>query len=222
MSHMLHKDDLVPTVVEDLHYISDEWAEDISDGALRRGSTVLRRLLVQGELQRAWLAVGFEREPSITSNVLMPGLPPEIIDVASAGGATQNGLEVGAVFASKTGCVVPADVMKRIDDTVKGQGGVVERLKLTEFTASPCLMLEGATISRRLVIKYISNKIGGAHFDAKRKNDSDGALFRILDRSRELTQIHGKPLVYFELLATGQALVASDDIRKLMAVKAAS
>ena len=38
--------------------------------ALRRGSTVLRQLLVQNELQRAWKAAGFEREPQIKASSL--------------------------------------------------------------------------------------------------------------------------------------------------------
>jgi hypothetical protein len=51
---MLDQAELLKTVVEDLTYLKDEWDQNIDDAAIRRGSTVLRRLLVNGELQRAW------------------------------------------------------------------------------------------------------------------------------------------------------------------------
>jgi len=59
---MLSRDELLDVVAADLRYIKNEWGEDISDDALRRGSASLRLLLVQNELQRAWKAAGFERE----------------------------------------------------------------------------------------------------------------------------------------------------------------
>ena len=37
----------IQTVVEDLEYLSSDWVKDISDPEVRRGSAILRRLLVE-------------------------------------------------------------------------------------------------------------------------------------------------------------------------------
>ena len=69
----------------------------MDDGALRRGSTVLRQLLVQNELQRVWKAAGFEREPQIKASSLASILnqfPKEKRHFAAAGGAHYKGAEL--------------------------------------------------------------------------------------------------------------------------------
>src|SRR5262245_46635204 len=94
-------DELLAVVAADLNYIRQEWNESVEDDALRRGSTVLRRLLVEGDLQRVWRAVGFEREPTITCSTLQPVLksePLERIAFASAGGARYQGAELCGAF----------------------------------------------------------------------------------------------------------------------------
>ena len=48
---MLAKDDLLEVVVSDLIFLHEEWDEEVDDHSLRRSSTVLRRLLVDNELQ---------------------------------------------------------------------------------------------------------------------------------------------------------------------------
>lgn len=97
----------------------------------------------------------------------------------------------------------------------KATGDHIQRLKLSEFIAQPCVVTHGTSVSRRVVIKYIANKLGGAHYD-KNRSDSAGALFRMLDKIEY--RVAEKPPVYFELLATAHALVASDDIQKILDV----
>ena len=55
----------VKIVAEDLNYLLNEWDQEISDDSLRRNSTVLRRLLVEGDYSNAWRMIGLEKEPKI-------------------------------------------------------------------------------------------------------------------------------------------------------------
>lgn len=76
--------------------------------------------------------------------------------------------------------------------------------------------IKGKLVPRRIVIKFVSNKLGGAHHDAKRGRTEEVRLFSRLD-SMQQVRLLDKPAVYFELLSAGQALVRSDDINKLIA-----
>ena len=58
---------LLNVVYSDLCYIRDEWDEVIEDDKLRRDSTVLRRLLVDGDLLRVWNITDFHEQPKINS-----------------------------------------------------------------------------------------------------------------------------------------------------------
>ena len=101
---MLEKDKLVENVVDDLIYLREEWGEKIDDHSLRRGSPILRRFLVNNELQLAWNALGFDREPKIQCSTLEPTLeiiPKKKIIFASAGGAKYEGLEVRGAMSAK-------------------------------------------------------------------------------------------------------------------------
>src|SRR5215831_12619563 len=94
---MLPRDQLVNIVKEDLQYLQKEWDENIDDASLRRGSTVLTRLLVQNELQRAWKAAGFDKEPKIIASNLTSTLkrhPGNTIIFAAAGGAKYKGMQL--------------------------------------------------------------------------------------------------------------------------------
>jgi len=83
-------------VAEDLEHLRDEWLLSPRNDVIRRGSVILRRLLAEGVLQRAWKEFGFSGEPSI----LAPRLEALIaihkgnIVSASAGGARDNGIEI--------------------------------------------------------------------------------------------------------------------------------
>ena len=52
-------------VIEDLEHLRDGWGPDIKDPDIRRGSCVLRRLLVENIYSRAWRAAGLKRQPIV-------------------------------------------------------------------------------------------------------------------------------------------------------------
>ena len=86
---------LIETVVSDLRYIQNDWHTKIDQENLRRGSTILRRLLVSGDLGKAWRSVGYPKEPCIVAPCLeslldLPGQAPILLAVA--GGGTYEGV----------------------------------------------------------------------------------------------------------------------------------
>lgn len=85
-------------------------------------------------------------------------------------------------------------------------------LPLEKFVNAPCLVVEGQQISRATLIKYACNKLGGAHYDSSRTRAKSERFYRKLDSALQFVQVAGKPIVYLELLATGQLLVKAPDV----------
>lgn len=56
--------DSLIAVAEDLEYLA-QWGSDISNADIRRGTAVLRRLLVEDAYGTAWRAVGEVKQPSL-------------------------------------------------------------------------------------------------------------------------------------------------------------
>jgi hypothetical protein len=84
--------------------------------------------------------------------------------------------------------------------------------RLSEFLASPAVVINGERINRRLVIQFVANKKGGAHFDFTRKKDE--TAFQLLDKVASYG-LANKDAVYFELLSIGQDLARSTDAKRL-------
>ena len=64
--------DALVAVAEDLTYLG-EWGPAIGDPEIRRGSAVLRRLLVEDAYGAAWRAIGQAKQPSLVA-VHLPNL----------------------------------------------------------------------------------------------------------------------------------------------------
>jgi hypothetical protein len=210
---MLPKGDLLEVVVSDLVFLREEWDEEVDDHSLRRSSTILRRLLVDNELQRAWKAVGFEKEPLIEASTLQKLIetaPLDKIAFAAAGGAKYKGVELrGAIMRNYA--MTQEEIQKEYAHGVPSAS-----LGLRAFIEAPSVIIKGKKIPRRVVIKYVSNKLGGAHHDAKRGKTEEELIFSLLDGAQQIRLLN-KPAIYFELLSAGQALVGSADINKLIA-----
>ena len=50
----------IAIVAEDLIHLRDDWGGEITDAQIRRGSAVLRRLLVEDAYGQAWRAAGLK------------------------------------------------------------------------------------------------------------------------------------------------------------------
>ncbi len=197
---------------EDLLFLQDEWDHDVSDASLRRSSTVLRRLIVDRHLGNAWRDIGFSKEPLITAPKLekiLEGIAPDLVSFASAGGARHQDVKLSGFFKLKFAPTpeMGTELNRRMAETE------AHRFSLSEFSKSLCLVVEGTPVSRSELIKYVTNKLGGAHFDPKR--DSKDPLekkFLLLDSIRQTMQLSGTNAVLFELLSIGQSIIMSQDI----------
>lgn len=210
---------IINVIHSDLCYIRDEWDDKIDDDKLRRDSTVLRRLLIDGDLLRAWRIAGFSEQPTIVSPSLSGiveflkryGIGLSHLEFACSGSAPFKGGRVETPFV--------IDVVLN-DDQVKElyqEGRCIVSQKLTKYSEAPCIYAEGTPIRRIELIAFVSNKLGGAHLDnRRRKTKLIEKKFKKLDDIRLRHEILDKDIVYYELLSIGYHIVQSDDIEKLI------
>jgi len=94
-------------------------------------------------------------------------------------------------------------------------------VKLAISLRQPSFVIEGILINREEVIKYVSNKLGGAHYDSSRKPRASSRgvsleeKYALLDSARNSTMLADKNAIYYELLSIGQRLVNSKDVQQV-------
>lgn len=212
--------DLLKIVFEDLAYLSFEWNRDIDDVSLRRASVLLRSLLIEGKLLAVAKEIGLDIRV-LTPAILKAYTVDELkgMHYYQAGGAKYKGITVqplSVVKRAKTPEEIKADYEKEKE--------LVERsypVRLSEFIKLPSFVIRGVIINRAEVIKYVANKLGGAHYDSTRRislSGTSGCLeekYVLLDNVRNSTEVADKNAIYYELLSIGQHLVNSRDIQKL-------
>lgn len=211
---------LARVVAEDLDFLSKEWNQDIDDASLRRTSPVLRNLLVDGLLGRA----------AYQANLDIRIMAPAINRVTSeaelkeciffqAGGAKYKGMVV-----QSTSYIARAKGPEEIKASYKRSKDVIGKnypVKLGAFLKQTSFVIKGVLINREEVIKYVANKLGGAHYDANRSTSKTGKDFSLeekyalLDEVRNSVEVAQKNSIYYELLSIGQRVATSRDIRKL-------
>ena len=208
----------VKIVAEDLSYLKDEWNNNPTEQAIRRGSVILRRLLVERDFSKAWRTVGFEKEPKVTAlnlNKKLEGLNLSSIIVATAGGANYRGMTVSALHmaSSRDGMFLQGHDPTTPRDNVE----IKEELFLSSFIESDCSFANGQFINRREVIKYMANVRGGAHLklsgELRQENE---ALVHKISALEERINFHQMDGLFFELLSIGQCLSLSPDVARFL------
>jgi len=207
-------DELLHIILRDLDYLHEKWDQTIEENSLRVTSPILRRLLVEGILQRGWKAAGFEKEPRVTAFSLTPDIrymeqTKSVIALAWTGGAQVKGMQMANFVAfSNYGTDEDAKALSTRE-------GREETLGLRAFIEAPSIIVKGEMIPRRVVIKYIVNTQGGAHVGpSKHVSDEEQRQYRRLDEAKRSRSV-GFPVPFFELLSIGQALIRSEDITRL-------
>lgn len=204
----LINDQLVKTVIEDIKYLRDDWNDEIDDASLRRGSVVLRRLLINHDLQRAWTSLGMGVPLTIEAvslRMVLKSVAIKNIYFASAGGAKYKGATVARFFMAKGS----APLQRSGSSSAPSK----EIFGIKQFLRSPCLIVKGQEVQRGELVEYVANKMGGAHFDSERH---DGDINRLMDEVMgEGPQILNKKVIFYELLAIGQAVAESENIKSL-------
>jgi hypothetical protein len=234
---------------EDIEWLRDVWWQSSrlpTEPDIRRGSAVLRRLLLQGEILKVWHDHGFKEQPRV--------IGPDGLALAAAhnvrlehaasmivGGGRLNGIDaamIGAfrVFNPATGhgpdaesgfAVLTSSILR--DASCPSPPcplrDMVERAwRLTDYLSAPGAVRRGEIISRQLVIEFFANYAGGAHLDRIsamiRKKTARYELVAELERRVNADTMDG---LYFELFSIGQAIGRSPDMHRLAAaIQAAS
>lgn len=217
---MIIDNELIKIVFEDLHYLMDEWTQDIDDASLRRASPVLRSLLIDHQLMKVANMLNEK------VNVLLPLISkydndfndPSLV-YYQAGGAKYKGIEVQSLV--RLNRIKSQEDIKEEFEKQKKYYGQNYSIKLTKFMKQASFVINGIKINREEVVKYIANKRGGVHFDSSRKTDKSGSgkslenKFILLDGIHNGTIVANKNAVYYELLSIGQRLVGSLDIQRI-------
>ena len=214
---------LMKTVAEDLDFLMNKWNEEINDVSLRNSSAILRRLLLDGDGNRAyrtaWQKIGFQGEPriiAVDSDELIFGnneeIPVDKIEIAVAGGAKYNGGIIEG-FRFLNFASTPNEV-KRNYERRKFLMEHPKEYKLHKYLKKTALVVKGTKFTHYDIIDYISNKLGGVHIDLNRSRQKDDK-FKVLDESISL-QILDKDYIYYQLLSIGQALAQSDDAKRFV------
>jgi len=208
------KPDALISVAEDLEYLR-KWGPEISDADLRRGTSVLRRLLVDGIYSMAWRSIGFSKEPrlfAVDLVSLIDNWPLENIEFGIAGGAHLKGLQFGAMLLHR-GKPPAAEASL----PVRENGYPGERFyNLSEYLASPSGIVGGECFTRLEVIKYIANVKGGVHLGTKQGKAETKQLIKKMSRMEKRILVHNSDGLLVEIAAIGQSVGFSEDALTLI------
>jgi hypothetical protein len=102
----------------------------------------------------------------------------------------------------------------------KSSSQVMRRWKVSSYVDQPCMLIRPVDgrptsrltpITRRSLIRWVANKLGGVHIDADHLGSE---AFYALDWCWDAIEFHGRGAHMAELLACSQALALSPDSRR--------
>ena len=96
-------------------------------------------------------------------------------------------------------------------------------VSLDQFLSQTSFIVHGVKISRRTAIKYVANKLGGAHYDEKKKNSFKPIGYQKKKKRSSLyltlynpMQVMDRNPIYYEMIGIGQKVVHSKNTDKLI------
>ena len=207
--------DIAQIVAEDLQHLQTEHHGDVSDASLRRNSAVLRRLLIDNDLIKAWRLIAVEGKPLITfltTDDIVGRIPRRLVRFAHAGYAEKSDIGIACTYILKD-ALQPSEIKKYLSQ-VKMPNPNCEppwrTMSLKNFSKSTIAIVESVEISREELVKYVSNKLGGAHLDPKRSVSSLEKKYRMLDGFRASLLIAERSSIYFLFLSIVRDLANSE------------
>lgn len=195
------------TVRSDLQHLADTWVDEVDDDWLRRESAYFRRLLIgdrMGDVLRLWKAERRKGEPRLLGATLA-ALDASDVDFATAD-----------PVRTRWGTTFSAIAYTSIREDRPPLPGP-QLMPLSRYLDGVPLIAGGTKVRRRDLVKYVANKLGGAHLDERRDPARDAA-FIALDQIRGAS-VMDRQATFGQLLAMGQALVGSEDVQDLTKVR---
>jgi len=213
-----HNVDVMEVVKADLERIASDWRFRIDEPSIRILAPTLNKLIVEGLL--FIVANNLQRQLKVRINpIYLPEANPHpTLGIWMSGGGDIIGAPNMCMSIYTTGKVPPVGVIM----THKK----VEKLKW--LMGQPTLAIRDPRdntlkyISRIEILKYVSNKLGGKHYDLKRKDSPLERKYELLDahRNHTLTVKKGPvkiemDLVYCEMYKLGQLMLTNPDVSAL-------
>ena len=203
----MHSDALL-AIAEDLEYLST-WGGEISNGEIRRGTAILRRLLVEDSYGAAWRAIGQVKQPSLVAVDLQAllGNSASVGAYALAGGAFFRGVKIAGMVISSGGAHLGGTPL----EPIRADGFPFERnFTLSEFLSSLSGISDGRPFNRREVIRYLANVKGGVHLSPKLRKQEEKLVARLGKCERKIS-VHNTDGLFVEAVAYAQSLGNSED-----------
>jgi hypothetical protein len=204
----------IKIVAEDLEYLRDGWGPDIPEPDIRRGSAILRRLLVESAFSEAWRSAGFKNQPKIIAVDLLNFVDENYlkdIECCLAWGANfRGGFMLGP-------CITRNPMSQKMPPPgIRADGFPGEReFTIPELMESIAGISEGKAVKRREIIKYIANVKGGIHLRSKKRKE-EIILIKKIEKFENRINAHTSDGLLVETVAIAQAVGQSDDANKLI------
>ena len=141
----------------------------------------------------------------------LQGQDLDAIEYVQAGGGLSHGVIVGGFRE-----IARVPTAEEVAEMYKAAMAALEPrvYHLSEYLNSPSVVARGHRIPRRLVVKYVRNRLGGGgHLGLTEYKDSE--FFDVLDDAVAGREAAGRPAVYYEVLTIGQTIGQSHDAREL-------
>ncbi len=133
---------------------------------LRELSARLRRLLIEGNLLLFRKQIlNLRGEPRIGASPPLDPVTPDVTHT-QAGGAQRSGMtEQGVTVWNRA--LSAEEIKARYEAGLKLRSQP-RQLRLSDWLSETCIRVAGVAASRRDVIKFVANKLGGVHVDSRR------------------------------------------------------
>jgi len=202
---------ILKNVYEDLCYLKERWNDSIEPKEIRVTGSILRRLIVESHLKIAWNKI-YEKKYN-------PKF--EIVDVDSiAGNFTSDEIEFILSGGAEYKGIYAENIM-----LIKGTRRILKEYKievpLNKFPDSTSIQIKHIKINNRELINYVCNKLGGVHYDDRRRNKDIEKKFIYLDHlldEKKWVNIDmlGLDPIRFQFLSIGQIINRSKDIESFL------
>lgn len=208
------------TVLDDLEFLDKNWGNDITESQIRRNSPVLRYLLVDGKIKEAGAMLNQRIRVLTPLSSLEENLPEkESIKFFMSGGASTNKGRIGRMVVYDR--ALSAEEVKNMYEMDKVLSGKSKAVPIDTFLNQVSFIYGKCKIKRRTVIKYMCNKMGGTHYDSKRKiptsisTEVEDEHYSFLDRIYTTWKSFDMNVIHLELLGIGQRFIDSTDVKNL-------
>jgi hypothetical protein len=213
---MSNNQDWVDGTRRDLIWLRDKLGFHRDETTFRIACATLHRLLVGGGLAAAWGFDGQEGRLTIVApsmKRIVETIAPERIIFAQAGGARLGGSEVSTtILLDGELSEQEQALIRRLEVDVYRQS-----FSFDEFTASACMVLEGQSIRRRVLLEFLADKQSGTPWD---KRTTKSALqqkyeqaFTALEKIDSSSKIETANAIFHEVLSIAQSLNSTSDIQ---------